>query len=65
MTADGSIDCLQKPDAQEEVTSLLHYCETITALQALSPGTFFLFFCNDIDIQYNTECCISRRHIHL
>lgn len=40
MTADGSIDCLQQPDAQEEVTSPLHYCEIITALQALSPGIF-------------------------
>lgn len=40
VTADGSIDCLQKPDAQEEVTSPLHYCEIITALQALSPGNF-------------------------
>lgn len=39
VTADGSIDCLQRPDAQEEVTSPLHYCEIITALQALSPGT--------------------------
>ncbi|XP_049887942.1 cap-specific mRNA (nucleoside-2'-O-)-methyltransferase 2 [Pectinophora gossypiella] len=43
VTADGSIDCLQKPDAQEEVTSLLHYCEIVTALQALSPGGTFIF----------------------
>lgn len=38
VTADGSIDCLQAPDAQEEATSLLHYCEITTALQALSQG---------------------------
>lgn len=38
MTADGSIDCMQRPEAQEEVTSPLHYCEIVTALQALSPG---------------------------
>lgn len=43
VTADGSIDCLQKPDAQEEVTSPLHYCEIITALQALSPGGTLIF----------------------
>ncbi|KAG6457778.1 cap-specific mRNA (nucleoside-2'-O-)-methyltransferase 2 [Manduca sexta] len=43
VTADGSIDCLQKPDAQEEVTSPLHYCEIVTALQALSPGGTFIF----------------------
>ncbi|XP_072935361.1 cap-specific mRNA (nucleoside-2'-O-)-methyltransferase 2 [Epargyreus clarus] len=43
VTADGSIDCLQKPDAQEEVTSPLHYCEIITALQSLSPGGTLIF----------------------
>ncbi|KAM3957047.1 cap methyltransferase 2 [Aphomia sociella] len=43
VTADGSIDCMQRPDAQEEVTSPLHYCEIITALQALSPGGTFIF----------------------
>ncbi|XP_011561723.3 cap-specific mRNA (nucleoside-2'-O-)-methyltransferase 2 [Plutella xylostella] len=43
VTADGSIDCLQKPDAQEEVTSPLHYCEIVTALQALSEGGTLIF----------------------
>ncbi|CAH2100439.1 unnamed protein product [Euphydryas editha] len=43
VTADGSIDCLQKPDAQEEVTSPLHYCEIVTALQCLSPGGTLIF----------------------
>lgn len=43
VTADGSIDCLEKPEAQEEVTSPLHYCEIVTALQALSPGGTFVF----------------------
>ncbi|CAG9575379.1 unnamed protein product [Danaus chrysippus] len=43
VTADGSIDCLQKPDAQEEVTSPLHYCEIVTALQSLSPGGTLIF----------------------
>ncbi|XP_041974252.1 cap-specific mRNA (nucleoside-2'-O-)-methyltransferase 2 [Aricia agestis] len=43
VTADGSIDCLQRPDAQEELTSPLHYCEIITALQALSPGGTLIF----------------------
>ncbi|XP_053601972.1 cap-specific mRNA (nucleoside-2'-O-)-methyltransferase 2 isoform X2 [Plodia interpunctella] len=43
VTADGSIDCMQRPDAQEEVTSPLHYCEIVTALQALSPGGTFIF----------------------
>lgn len=43
VTADGSIDCLQKPDAQEEVTSPLHYCEIITALQALSTDGTLIF----------------------
>lgn len=43
VTADGSIDCLQKPDAQEELTSPLHYCEIITALQALSTDGTLIF----------------------
>ncbi|KAJ2946745.1 hypothetical protein O0L34_g12805 [Tuta absoluta] len=43
VTADGSIDCLQNPDAQEEVTSPLHYCEIVTALQALSKDGTFIF----------------------
>lgn len=43
VTADGSIDCLQAPDAQEEATSLLHYCEITTALQALSQGGTLIF----------------------
>ncbi|XP_045522990.1 cap-specific mRNA (nucleoside-2'-O-)-methyltransferase 2 isoform X2 [Pieris brassicae] len=43
VTADGSIDCMQKPDAQEEVTSPLHYCEIVTALQSLSKGGTLIF----------------------
>ncbi|CAG9783352.1 unnamed protein product [Diatraea saccharalis] len=43
VTADGSIDCMQRPDAQEEVTSPLHYCEIVTALQALAPGGTLIF----------------------
>ncbi|GBP17321.1 Cap-specific mRNA [Eumeta japonica] len=41
VTADGSIDCLERPDAQEEITSPLHYCEIVTGLQALSEGNLF------------------------
>ncbi|KAL4703984.1 hypothetical protein ACJJTC_000370 [Scirpophaga incertulas] len=43
VTADGSIDCMQRPDAQEETTSPLHYCEIVTALQALSEGGTLIF----------------------
>ncbi|XP_075990070.1 cap methyltransferase 2 [Anticarsia gemmatalis] len=57
VTADGSIDCVQKPDAQEEVTSPLHYCEIVTALQALSPGGTLVFKLFTI-FEHSTVCLL-------
>lgn len=53
VTADGSIDCLQKPDAQEEMTSPLHYCEIVTALQALSSGKNIVTVFTHINFLYS------------
>lgn len=42
VTADGSVDCMSCPGEQEEFTSFLHYCETITALLVLRKGGSFV-----------------------
>ncbi|XP_050357345.1 cap-specific mRNA (nucleoside-2'-O-)-methyltransferase 2 [Nymphalis io] len=57
VTADGSIDCMQKPDAQEEVTSPLHYCEIVTALQSLSSGGTLIFKLFTI-FEHSTVCLL-------
>ncbi|CAF4838009.1 unnamed protein product [Pieris macdunnoughi] len=57
VTADGSIDCMQKPDAQEEVTSPLHYCEIVTALQSLSKGGTLIFKLFTI-FEHSTVCLL-------
>ncbi|CAK1548022.1 unnamed protein product [Leptosia nina] len=57
VTADGSIDCIQKPDAQEEITSPLHYCEIVTALQSLSKGGTFVFKLFTI-FEHSTVCLL-------
>ncbi|XP_045504901.1 cap-specific mRNA (nucleoside-2'-O-)-methyltransferase 2 [Colias croceus] len=57
VTADGSIDCMQRPDAQEEVTSPLHYCEIVTALQSLSKGGTLIFKLFTI-FEHSTVCLL-------
>ncbi|KAK7789826.1 hypothetical protein R5R35_007358 [Gryllus longicercus] len=42
VTADGSVDCHDKPAEQEGVVSSLHYYETIAALNILGVGGSFL-----------------------
>ncbi|XP_055705052.1 cap-specific mRNA (nucleoside-2'-O-)-methyltransferase 2 [Phlebotomus papatasi] len=43
ITADGSVNCTNTPDCQEEIVSHLHYAETVTALRILSlNGNFVL-----------------------
>jgi len=38
VTADGSIDCSDRPNDQEEVVAQLHFCETVAAVGALAVG---------------------------
>jgi cap2 methyltransferase len=38
VTADGSIDCSDRPSEQEKVVSQLLFCEVVAALGALHPG---------------------------
>ncbi|ELT90643.1 hypothetical protein CAPTEDRAFT_170160 [Capitella teleta] len=43
VTADGSVDCANEPERQEEMVSHLHLCEVTTALHLLSRhGSFVL-----------------------
>ena len=42
VTADGSIDCSDRPNDQEEVVAQLHFCETVAAVGALAVGGSFV-----------------------
>lgn len=42
ITADGSIDCVDAPDCQEEVVATLHFAEIVAALSILADGGCFV-----------------------
>jgi len=42
VTADGSINCQDKPDEQEAIVTDLHFCEIVTAINLLAPGGKFV-----------------------
>uniref|UniRef100_A0A0A1WYH0 Cap-specific mRNA (nucleoside-2'-O-)-methyltransferase 2 n=2 Tax=Zeugodacus cucurbitae TaxID=28588 RepID=A0A0A1WYH0_ZEUCU len=42
ITADGSIDCVDAPDCQEEVVATLHFAEITAALSILAEGGCFV-----------------------
>ena len=42
VTADGSINCQDKPDEQESIVTDLHFCEIVTAMNLLSQGGKFV-----------------------
>jgi cap2 methyltransferase len=62
VTADGSVDCSDVPNEQEEFTAQLHYCETVAALGALDVGgcfvlkMFMLFEHSSIGLIYLLSC---------
>jgi len=62
VTADGSVDCAQKPNEQESTVAWLHMCEVVTAIGLLSPGGMFvlkmftLFEDTSVDILYLLSC---------
>ncbi|CAD7076890.1 unnamed protein product [Hermetia illucens] len=66
ITADGSIDCMETPECQEEVVSSLHYAETCAALHMLSPGgsfilkMFTLFEATSAALLYLLNCLFDR-----
>ena len=43
VTADGSINCANQPDEQENLVAQLIFCEAVTAINLLSKGGNFVF----------------------
>ena len=66
VTADGSIDCADKPGEQEDLTSALHYSEVAAALNILQPGghlvlkTFTLFEDHSVSLMYILRSCFDK-----
>lgn len=62
VTADGSVDCSQKPNEQESTVAWLHMCEVVAAIGLLTPGGMFvlkmftLFEKCSADILYLLSC---------
>ncbi|XP_062541575.1 cap-specific mRNA (nucleoside-2'-O-)-methyltransferase 2 [Armigeres subalbatus] len=69
VTADGSIDCLDVPEAQEAHVSKLHLAEAITALKILTTdGCFILkmftfFEHSSVDLLYLLYVCFRELHV--
>ena len=69
ITADGSIDCIDAPDCQEEKVALLHYAEIITALSILADGgsfvmkLFTMFEASSICKLYLLNCVFNTVHV--
>uniref|UniRef100_A0A1I8PKZ7 Cap-specific mRNA (nucleoside-2'-O-)-methyltransferase 2 n=1 Tax=Stomoxys calcitrans TaxID=35570 RepID=A0A1I8PKZ7_STOCA len=69
ITADGSIDCIDAPDCQEEKVALLHFAEIITALEILTEGgsfvvkLFTLFESSSLCKLYLLNCAFKEVHV--
>lgn len=69
MSGDGSVDCLDQPENQEEVVSELHMAEFIVSLAILSDGgsmlikMFTFFEPSSIAMLYVLTCCFEELHI--
>ncbi|XP_055603684.1 cap-specific mRNA (nucleoside-2'-O-)-methyltransferase 2 [Uranotaenia lowii] len=69
VTADGSIDCVNVPEAQEQRVSQLHMAETVVALKILSPGGCFIlkmftfFEHSSVNLLYLLYVCFEELHV--
>ncbi|XP_036331208.1 cap-specific mRNA (nucleoside-2'-O-)-methyltransferase 2 [Rhagoletis pomonella] len=69
ITADGSIDCVDAPDCQEEVVASLHFAEITTALHILAEGgcfvmkMFTLFESTNVCKLFLLNCVFDEVHV--
>ncbi|XP_058121931.1 cap-specific mRNA (nucleoside-2'-O-)-methyltransferase 2 [Anopheles ziemanni] len=69
VTADGSIDCLNFPEEQEERVSKLHFAEATLALSILAPGGHFilkmftLFEHSSVNMLFLLNMCFDELHV--
>lgn len=69
MTGDGSIDCLDQPESQEEFVSKLHLAEVIVGLAILSNNgsmlvkMFTFFESSSISMLFILNCCFKELHV--
>lgn len=69
VTGDGSIDCLDQPESQEEFVAKLHMAEFIVGLAILADKgsmlikMFTFFECSSVSILYVLNCCFKEVHI--
>uniref|UniRef100_A0A182IL64 Cap-specific mRNA (nucleoside-2'-O-)-methyltransferase 2 n=1 Tax=Anopheles atroparvus TaxID=41427 RepID=A0A182IL64_ANOAO len=69
VTADGSIDCLNVPEEQEERVAMLHAAEATLALSILAPGGHFilkmftLFEHSSVSLLFLLNHCFDELHV--
>lgn len=69
ITCDGSMDCMENPEIQEEYVAKLHLAELVCSLNILAAEgnlvlKMFTFFENSsISILYILNCCFKKVHL--